>query len=259
MTESTKEQPVLKEAPNTEETEVSAQEQAEALLRQLEQLNVNSPEKLENMAKASAESGNLARMLGQANDQIKGLSQQVQQLQNQPREQYYDQNEYGQQNNITPSSIRDELRRFYAEEVIAPQQEAQSRILGELSQIQGDADYATFASKWDEHFNTPQIQQRIYSGQSSPLIEYNNFKLNQFRNLLGQTTQTLKGLTEKGAKPIPHVEKGSESHVHTPDVDETRMENLKKMVDPKHWQGRDEDIESLVKEFFPKDDPLLGS
>jgi hypothetical protein len=153
--------------------------------------------------------------------------------------------------------IRSELRGFYTDEVIKPQQEAQGRILGELSQIQQDPDYGLVAADWDKHINSPQVQQKIYSGQSTPMYEYNTFVRSYLRGFLTRTTETLRGLTDRGAQPIPHVESGDIAHVHTQTPDEISREEINKMIDPKKWQGTDTDIENLVGKFFPKGDPLL--
>jgi len=247
------ESPQLEETSKPEAAEPSAAESAHELLNQLEKLNVSTPEDLTNMAQASSQSGHLANLLGDANKKIEALTQKMDGMQTPHSQEGYEYNESPDLKSI----VRNELRGFYTDEVIKPQQEAQGRILGEMAQIQKDPDYGLVASDWAEHYNTPQVQQKIYSGQSSPMAEYNTFVRSYLRGFLTKTTETLKGLTADGVKTIPHVESSDVSHVHTQTPDEISKDEINKMVDPKKWQGTDTDIEKLVGKFFPKGDPLL--
>ena len=248
MEKMAEETPVMEE-PIEEPTvpEVSAEDQAAAILKELAGLNIDSVEKVKNMATASSETGRLAQMLGEVRQQNQTLQQQIEQLtSNSASQQQY---EYGETPDIA-KIMRNEIRNFYSNEVIKPQVEQTNRVYGELSQIQNDDDYALVAPIWDQHWNSPQTQHRIMSGQSTPSSEYNKVVKTYYRSALKKTHGALKGVMETKAKP-PHIEVGDQTHFDMPTTARIQSDEVKKIVG--NNRGGDGDIEALVKAFLPAD------
>lgn len=253
---------MAKESPQTEEPvlepsepEVSAEDQAKAILAELEANGINSVEKVQNVVTASSESGNLARMLGEQRRATEALQRQIEQLTQQPQHQSYDP-EYGGEQPVDIRGIfRKEIRNFYQDEVIKPQVEQTNRVYGELSQIQSDPDYALVGQMWDKHWNSPNTQHRIMTGQTSPKGEYDNLVRTYYREALKKTHGALKGVVENSTARPPHVEVGSQSHVHTPTQSDEQKEQIQKIT--KSSQGGDGDIEALVKAFLPSTDSIF--
>ena len=248
----TEETPVMEE-PKEEPTnqEVSAEDQANEILAELTNLGIDSVEKVQGMHTASGESGNLARMLGEQRQITESLQAQIQQLtaQSQPQ-QYVD--EYGspQQPPMDTNSIKNAIREVYQNDILKPQVEQTNRVYGELSQIQNDPDYALLGQMWDKHWNSPNTQHRIMTGQSSPKGEYDNLRMTYYRTALKKTHGALQGVMESKAKP-PHVEIGDQTHVDMPTPLDIHSDDVKKIV--KNNTGGDGDMEALVKAFLPAD------
>jgi len=251
-----KEQPAEKPVVESQKAEVTPnpEEDAKAILAELEKYGINNTEKLQNMAHASSQVGGMANKLGEANQRISQLEQLLREMQNKPQETY---NEYGEPKSLTRDDIRQEMKRFYMEDIIKPQQEIQSRIFGELSEIQNDPDFTLVSEMWEKHWGSPSVQQRVFNGQSSPKHEYERLMRTFLKESLSRTHGALKGLMDRGAKaPPPHMESGEQQHVETHTSDEEFREKKKKLKE--NWKGEDDDIMKMVKAFLPDGDPLLG-
>ena len=256
--EQPKEKPQIDGSPQEEPREAMGQEDVQALLKELETIGVDSPEKLQNMATASSQTGRLARELGELRQQNAEMANMLQQLQtqnHQPAQPQY--NEYGEaQGPDLQKIVEGSIRNFYMNEILKPQQEAQKKVFGELSEIQNDPDYGLVQKTWNEHWNSPQTQQRVYSGQSSPRFEYDRLVRTYYREALKRSHGALKGLVDQGAKPsTPHVEQGEQQHVHTPTSDDEMKEQIDRLQ--KNWKGEDDDVEKLVATMFPQGDPFI--
>jgi len=246
------EKPTIEEPKEEPKKEVSAEDQAKAILDELGNLGIDSPEKIHNMAKASSEAGNLARMLGEVRQQNDEMRRQIQNLSTTP--QHHDNDEYGGESIDIRGVIRNELRGFYQDEIIKPQAEMTNRVYGELSAIQGDEDYHLVKDMWDEHWQNPSTQHRVQTNQTSPKREYDNLVKTYFRQSFRKTYDALKGVVETKAKP-PHMESGDQSHVVMPTSDDETRDKVKKVV--KNSTGSDSDIEALVKAMLPPDDSIF--
>ena len=248
------ESPQIEEPTEPSEPEVSAEEQANAILAELEANGINSPEKVQNVLTASSESGRLAQMLGEQRQMTENLQRQIEQLTQQPQPSQYD--EYGQgQQGVDVNAIKAAVRDVYQNDILKPQVEQTNRVYGELSQIQNDPDYTLVAQMWDKHWNSPNTQHRVMTGQSSPRGEYESLVRTYYREALKKTHGALKGVVEKQAKP-PHVEVGDQSHVHTPTQSDEQKAQIEKIT--KSSQGGDQDIEALVKAFLPSNDSMFN-
>lgn len=207
-------------------TEVSAEDQAKAILDELEANGINSVEKVQNVVTASSESGNLARMLGEQRQMTENLQRQIEQLTQQPQQQSYD---YDQPQGVDVESIKRAVRDVYQNDILKPQIEQTNRVYGELGQIQNDPDYTLVNEMWNKHFNSPQTQHRIMTGQSSPKSEYDSLVRTYYREALKKTHGALKGVVENKARP-PHVEVGDQSHAHTPTQSDEQKAQIEKIT-----------------------------
>lgn len=246
------ESPVMEE-PKEEQTkqEVSAEDQAKAILAELESLGINSVEKVQNVVTASSESGNLARMLGEVRQQNENLQRQIREV---TQQRQYEPNDYGEQPVDIAKIMRNEIRNFYQDEVVKPQVEQTNRVYSELSQIQSDEDYGLVKDVWDKHWNNPNTQHRMMTGQTGAKAEYDRVVRTYYREALKKTHGALRGVVESKAKP-PHVEVGDQTHVHMPTATDDQRAKIEKII--KSSQGGDQDIEALVKAVFPADDPIF--
>jgi hypothetical protein len=248
MEKMAEENPVMEEPVEEPTTpEVSAEDSAKSILEELSGLGIDSVEKVQNMATASSESGNLAQMLGEVRQQNQDLQRQITEI-GQPRPQ--ENMGYEDQSQDIAGIMRKEIRNFYSNEIVKPQVEQTNRVYGELSSIQSDEDYAMVQPVWDQHWNSPQTQHRIMTGQASPRGEYDKVVKTYYRSALKKTHGALRGVMETKAKP-PHVEVGDQTHVDMPTQLDVQTEQVKGII--KNNKGGDGDIEALVKAFLPAD------
>lgn len=245
------EKPTIEEPKAEPKTEVSAEDQAKAILEELKSRGIDSPEKIENMAKASSEAGNLARMLGELRQQNANLERQIQNM-NQPHKTDYD-NDYGESIDLR-QVVRNELRGFWNDEIVKPQAEMTNRVYSELAAIQSDEDYPLVNQMWESHWQNPSTQHRVSTGQSSPKTEYDRLVRTYYRQSFKKTYDALQGVVESRAK-APHVETGDQTHVSMPTADDETREKVKNIT--KNSQGSDSDIEALVKAMLPSDDAIF--
>jgi len=245
------EKPTIEEPKGTEKPEVSAEDQAKAILEELGKFGIDSPEKVQNVAKASSEAGNLARILGETRQQNEILMREIQSLKNQPKQ--TDSYEYGEPINIK-EVVRNELRGFYQEDILKPQVEFSNKIWSELSEVQSDEDYALVQSVWDKHWNNPNTQYKVQTGQTSPKKEYDKLVRTYYRQSMKKTYDALQGVMNQKAKP-PHIETGDQTHVHMPTQSDETREKVDKIV--KNSKGGDSDIEALVRTILPETDPMF--
>ena len=252
MEKMAEEKPVMEEPVEESTTqELSAEDQAKEILAELDNLGINSVEKVQGMATASSESGNLARMLGEVRQQNDQLQRQIQEM-NQAQRQY--EPEYGEQPVDLAKIVRNEIRGFYSDEVVKPQMEQTNRVYGELSAIQSDPDYPLVQQVWEKHWNAPQTQHLMMTGHTGAKEEYEKVVRTYYREAFLKTSGALRGVMDKKATP-PHVEVGDQTHVNMPTQSDETRENIKNIV--KSSQGSDQDIEALVKAMLPQDDPMF--
>jgi hypothetical protein len=156
--------------------------------------------------------------------------------------------------NDLEGSVRKAVVKTYREDILRPQVEQTNRVYGELSDIQSDEDFALVGTIWDTHWQSPQTQHRVMTGQTSPKLEYDKVVKTFYRESLKKTHGALKNVMDKKATP-PHVEVGDQSHVHMPTATEEQKKAVEKIT--KSSQGGDQDIENLVKALLPADDPMF--
>ena len=260
------EEPTLEPSQEGGTQEVSAEEQAKALLEELKGFGVENPDDLRGMAIASQQAGNLANQLGEARAEIAALNKKIEALSTQPAQTQPQtmMDEFGNptidMNQIAKKDdIKEVLRSFYQEEIIRPQQQATQEAMRQLAEIQRDEDFPMLQPVWEKHINNPNVQIALQTGQTSIQNEYNKVWKTFYRESLKRSKGVLEAFTSKGVKP-PHVESGN-SQTGVPQSNQqgdTVTKKLNDMEKPESgWTGEDDQNDGLVRELQPADDPIF--
>lgn len=237
------------EEPTAEPTQ-TPESASNDILSKLKELEIDTPERLEGIAQASSQVGNMARELGMTRKELAALKEQ---MASRPSENY----DYDNTGVDLGSAIRKETRNVLSEfwnEQTTRQQQAEEAYYGELDQIYGDSRFVALKDPWEKHFNSPSVQQKIRRGKTSPVKEYSRIK-DAYINILEEQLSNVSKAAPR-TKP-PHIESGETETIPLPTVDEERKHRIKNKTDPaKGFAGTDEDIMGLVKEIMPADDPF---
>jgi len=246
------ENPTVDEPTKEQKPTATPESAAKDIINKLQDLGIDSPEKIDGMATASKEAGNLANQLGEARQMISDLQTQVGNI-NKPAPQT-EYNEYEQGVDLG-SAIRKELNTFWNDQQ-NKQTQAQQAYLKTMNDIRTDADYKLVENIWNEHVANPQTQMAVQSGQVNIKDEYGKLVRTFYRESLKQSKTALEGLVKPTA--APHMESGETHSTPLPSVDEDRKQRISNLIDPaKGFEGTDENIKALVKSYFPEDDPIL--
>lgn len=206
---------------------------AEALLSELEKAGYTDPEKLQGALNASKEVGNMARHLGDTRNENEQLKQELmslrQAIENRAPEPEGDSIDL---KSLVANSVRSEIKDFYINEVVKPQQEAQERFHRELAQVTQDQDYPLVADAFQKHLYSPNVQANLVSGKTTVEKEYNKTVRAALRTMLGKSAGALKELT--GTTPAPHVESGQQPPAPKSGAIQETLANLEKA----HREGR---------------------
>lgn len=256
-------QPEPAENPTTEQPETRTpdpQEAAQALLSELEAMNIKDAGQLQGMANASQQAGNLARLLGDERAQNQALRTRLEALESQvrqkPIETAYDE-EYYDSPQEKPVTVKDLDAWLENKQKIAMQ--AQQQYWQALAEIQSDPDYQNehIQQVWNGHINNPGVQARVQSGSTSIQREWDKVRTQYYRAMLQRSTETIRGLTNlqpgRQAKP-PHMESGDTHRTPLPDQDDERKERITKL---KQGERTEENIDKLIREIIPDNDPIL--
>lgn len=151
-------------------TEVSEEDIKKEILSSLAELGVNSAQDLSNMHMSSQQSGRLANMLGEAKNEIKALQAQID---NMNRSQYDDYNVQNTPASLTPDDIERVMANFYQKNILEPQQRLTQEYTRQMNEIQSDPSYNMVSEIWEAHQKNPNVIQRIQSGQTRMVDEFN--------------------------------------------------------------------------------------
>ena len=249
------EQPTVKEPAGMEPTQTS-ESAGDDIAKKLAELEIDSPQRLENMARASSEAGRLAKMVGDLRDQNEQLSRKLDGLtQYQPNQDF----DYSQPGIDLGQEIRKntraEIQAILKEQEDAKRQ-ATEAYYKDMSKIQGDKRYKVLDPVWQRHIQKPSVQMALQRGETNIVDEYYKVKDAYFDILEETYTNKVKSVTEKPS--APHMESGNTQFEQVPSVDPTSKSELSKRVSPdKGWTGTDEDIKEMFGSMFDKDDPFV--
>lgn len=259
------ESPVLEqETSSEEEKELSAQDQAQALLAELKDLGIEKPEQVRGMATASSQAGNLGNMLGEARKEIAELKNYIaelsskqgdsQQLYNEFDESSVDMSQFAKK-----SDIEDSIRKVYSE-IVTAQQQAQKEYANQIASIRNDKLYPTIGKKFEQYFSTPEVQSSLATGARKPSDVYSEFKEAYLLEALTRSRDTIEAFAS-GKVSAPHIESGN-TQASAPAVssDAEKAKRLKNLTSRESgWTGDTDQLTQLVKEILPADDPILST
>lgn len=226
-----------------------------ALLDELNRVGINRPEDVQGMFTASQQSGRMAQKLGEERERAALLEQRVGQLESMLNSNRYSQ-DYDQTADLA-GVVRKAVKDFYQEEIIRPQQQSYQANIRMQHAIQSDPDYQMAEPVWEKHISNPRTQMAISSGESDLLSEYNKVVRTIYRQMATKSKSVIENLYKTGAKPqdksIPHMESGHTASAPMPPDNAELNEKIKRLTDPKQWQGNQKSIESLVKTMINDD------
>jgi len=251
------EQPTVKE-PITKEPTQTPESANSDILAKLKELDIDTPERLQGVYQASSQVGNMARELGSAREELKAAKDEIMSLKSsftQRHDQYYDSVDGGLDiEKVVRSTVRGEISNIINEQRETENKARQAQIK-ESSKIRGDNKYTVLKEVFDNHMAKPSVQERIMYGDTSPYQEYLNIK-DRYYSLMDEHYSKIG--QKAGTKPEPpHMESGMTQTMPMPNYTDEKRERVKKLTDPdKGWAGTDMDIQNLVSEFLPSDDPF---
>jgi hypothetical protein len=237
----------------------------EALLKELEKLDITTPERVQNLAQAGRLYHQQSQVVGSQRDELEQLRREIQQLSQGPqrrgrRDDLYDDDDtqqYGQPVDLR-GEIKSVLRDFYQDEVIRPQQQAAQAYWRGIQYVESHKDYPLVEDRWKKHFGKPDTQMRLQTGQSSIEQEYSNLVMDTYRDIALKSREAIKRVSQAQspeAAPTPHMESSSTETPAHQRSQSSYAENLTKATD--NWAGTDDDIDRLLDVVLPDDDKLL--
>jgi hypothetical protein len=234
MVDEVTEKPTLEGPKPDEGTESTPEQQAASMLQTLESLGIKDEEHIKGVVQTAQKFGPQAQELGELRQLVNEMkqertSQEVRPPQ-QPVDDVYDTGENVDLAKLIYQNQYKATRDFYKKEIVAPQQQMQRRYFAELNEVQGDEDYNLVEKVFTEHLNSPQLQSRLASGQTSVSKEYDKTVRSMYRNYLKQTKDALQGVVKPGDITVPHVESQTQQPV-MPTTDEEAKELTNKIVE----------------------------
>jgi hypothetical protein len=252
--------------PDEKKQEQSPEEKARTMLETLEALDIRDENHLKGVVETAQKFGPQAQELGQLRDAVERLVQENQSLRESgtrsaKSEPFY--NADGETIDLSRIIYDNQMkanRDFYQKEIMEPQQRMQTQYFAELDSAQNDQDYPFVKQVFDEHINSPQVQAKIARGQTTVSREYDKTVRSMYRNLLKQTTDTLKGVIKPGDTKVPQVE--SQTQVPAiPTDDDEKAEYMKNILKARKDGSIDSDkaLEEMVKGVLSPnpDDPMF--
>jgi len=219
---------------------------------------------LEGIHRTAQAHGPTAQELGYARQKIENLERELESLRTGTRrgvqqDPYADPYEQQSQPIDLRSEIKSTLRDFYRDEVIRPQQEASDAYWRDVESVYNSEYYPMVQDEYEAHVKSPAMQRALAQGKTTHTNEFHKIVVGKFKDISQQLKNAAMNLKEqppKGTKP-PHMETGQVPPEQLPEREEARRQQLKSIQE--NAQGRDDDIDALIKAFLPDDDPLVNT
>lgn len=232
------ESPTLEE-PTVEEPEVKEEsvDEIQGLVTKLEELGIDSIDKVDSVVRASQESGNLARLLGEERKARAEAERRLMETQNQRVN--LDNDDYGVD---LGKVVRNEMENFWdnKQKAALQQQQAQMR---QYNKIRSHKSYPIVKDKFEEYIKTPDYQEELMSGKSPEDI-FHEMKDNE---LIGYLKVMKNAVASKSIAPenvsVPHTET---SQATPPAIEPDNEKNEKLKNAKKNWKGDDSDLEKVL-------------
>lgn len=252
-----KQEATTDQKPSKEDSAGNTEAELAEVMGMLKQFEINSPEKVENVVKASQQTGRMAQLLGEQREINRQLLTKLEAIEKAGKQQSYHATEGYEEKPIDlEGTIENVLSRFWNKKQQEQAQMTQAQWAA-FNEIQSDEDYNLVKDAWDQYVRQPDIAYGFQTGGRDPVKEYNKFVRTFQRKLLQRTRGLLEQVTT-GTKKItaPHMEQGT--NVPEMPTEPTDFMEKKKAIQKK-YKGRPsaDGISELLKEMIPDDDPLL--
>lgn len=244
----------------------AGEETQQELLSTLERLEIDSPERIEGLAQAGQQVGQLTALLSDARNEITRLQMMNNQLQSQSpvQPQHQQHQPEGEPPPQQPASDNLEARMWnvldrYMGHYTQSQQQQAMRANAEYEAVSRHPDFKVVGKVFDQHITKPQVQQALMNGQTTLQMEFANVRGDFMKNLALKSKDAIVG-RQPGAQNPPHIEGPGQPAQPSPasvprDVDADRAKRIAQVRE--NTTGSDSDIENLMKELLPDGDPFL--
>ena len=244
-----------KPSPQPENNAANTEAELAEVMGMLKQFEINSPEKVENVVKASQQTGRMAQLLGEQRDANRQLMAKLEALE---KKSAHPQNsdDYEEKPVDLEGTIENVISRVLEKEK-RKQTEMTQRQWAAYNEIQADEDYNLVKDAWDNYVRQPEVAYSFHSGSIDPVREYNKFVRKFQRKLLQRTRGLLEQVTTGTKKAtIPHMEQGTNVPEMPPEA--TEYAEKKKELQRKYKGKPSADgVSELLRELIPDGDPLL--
>lgn len=236
---------------------VNTEAELTEVMGMLKQFEINSPEKMENVVKASQQTGRMAQLLGEQREANRQLLAKLEALETKGLPQNYQANDgYEEKSVDLEGTIENVLSRFWNKKQQEQAQMTQQQWAA-FNEILTDDDYGLVKDAWENYARQPDVAYNFQTGATDPVKEYNKFVRKFQRKLLHRTRGLLEQVTTGTKKKVPpHIEQGT----NVPPMPEESTEFDEKMKSIKEkYRGKptDDGVTDLLKELLPDGDPLL--
>lgn len=243
-------------SPSKDES-VNTEAELTEVMGMLKQFEINSPEKVENVVKASQQTGRMAQLLGEQREANRQLLTKLEALETKGLPQNFQANDgYEEKPVDLEGTIENVLSRFWNKKQQEQAQMTQQQWAA-FNEIQTDEDYGLVKDAWDNYVRQPDVAYSFQSGTADPVKEYNKFVRKFQRKLLHRTKGLLEQVTTGTKKKAPpHMEQGT----NVPPMPEEPTEfNEKRKAIKEKYRGKptDDGVTELLNELLPEGDPLL--
>lgn len=243
--------------PSQQDDTANTEAELNEVMGMLKQFEINSPEKVENVVKASQQVGQMANLLGEQRETNRQLMAKLEALETKSVPQNFQANDGYEEKPIDlEGTIENVLSRFWNKKQQEQIQMTQ-RQWADFNEIQSDDDYELVKDVWENYVKQPDIAYSFQAGTSDPVREYNKFVRKFQRKLLHRTRGLLEQVTTGTKKKAPpHVEQGT--NVPEMPTEPTEFQEIKKEIQRK-YKGKPstEGVSELLREIIPDDDPLF--
>lgn len=206
----------------------------EALLGELNKMNVTSAEDLKGMATASKQAGHLANLLGEAKQEIQSLREQMKSVQQPVQRVNLDNVQEGQTINLEDvigKTVRKELTAL-EQEKMDRQQKVQRAVSEAVTAITSDEDYPLVQKVWESKMTSDTIF-KIQTGQINPLKLYQDTVRSYYKEIAKQSRDVILNLTGKGKVAAPHMEQGEQVPTNLVSGDKPMPPAIKRLTELK--------------------------